>query len=337
VFDFDARSDLTRHDDARPRHAQRTLGPSDTGRCLRQAAYAHHDTTPTEPDRAKQAARLGSLLHLGYAVVVRDLGDPFRNTEVEVVIPGLAAPGHADDVDWRHRVVLDLKTAKDRTWQRWVTYGLPDRMWDQVELYGYGLSIVAPGEWTVGIVLLNRETGEEARFERAGDPDRGRDLADVLVARQEALDASERPEEFPREGNGPGRGMPCDWCPWVSECWGTVDTDCTQLSVQAAIIADSPAAIESTGLAYLAARETESKAQEAKATARVYLQGIPAGTYGTVKITWRGGREAEMVPDPEAMEERLVDLGEHVPMMPGKTRAASINVTRAAPWSDPVQ
>src|SRR5262245_17349672 len=220
----DLRSDLHRYDDGKPRTHQQSVGPSDTGGCRRQHAYRWHDTPKDSAPRSEAAARLGTLLHLGWSVMIKRLDDPGRQADVKITLPGLPAPGYADDVDYTHRVCTDLKSTSDRAYQRWITYGLPERMWDQVEIYAYGLYVQhtpeLPGDWTLRIVLLNRETGHETPFERPADHDRGRLLTDALAAEQARLEASGSPYEFPRDGAGPGRGFPCDWCPWLRTCWG---------------------------------------------------------------------------------------------------------------------
>src|SRR5262245_13395858 len=319
---YDPRSDLEQHDHANPRHQQVTLGPSDSGGCRRQHAYAHHGTTKTDTERSEAEARLGSLLHLGYARVTEALG---RDANVNVAIPGLHAPGHADDVDFANRIVRDLKTTKDRVFKRWITYGLPERMWQQVELYAYGLWLTDPegGDWTLAILLLNRETGQEVPFERPADPDNGQRLAQQLAHEQQILDASDSPDDFPRDGHGPGSGMPCDWCPWLTACWGG---PVGALSPQAATIAADPVAVGGMGREYLDANAAVAKAAEQKATARLYLTGIPAGDYDGIHIGWQGGNPRGPQPDPVAMARRLAELGEPVPTVDGGTTTRSIRV-----------
>src|SRR5262245_23600604 len=323
----DPRSEIRKWDEDRPRTQQRGVGPSDIGGCRRQHAYRWHDTPASDPKRSAAAARLGSLIHLGYAAMIDSLGLPNRETEVEVVLPGLPAKGRADDVDRAARVVLDVKTAKAASFDRWVTYGLPERMWDQCDIYAYGIALHDPGDWTLAILLINRETGEEQRFERPASPERGEYLLRLLVAEQTALDASEHPEEFLRDGAGPGRGMPCDWCPWLRRCWGPPRTD--GLSEQSATIADDPAAIAAHVADYLDAREDEAKAKRLKDDARAFLEGLPAGPYGDAEVGWSGGNPTEPVPDADAMVELLGSLGFPVPMTSGGRTRRSIHVKRA--------
>lgn len=332
--DYDPRTDLRRWDEDRPRTQQPSVGPSDTGGCIRQHAYRHHRTEPSDRKRSEAAARLGSLIHLGYAAMLTQMDLPGRESEVWVTLPGLRAPGRADDVDRINRVVLDVKTTSGRAFTRWCTYGLPERMWDQVDIYAYGLWLLdgpagEPHNWTLAILLINRETGEEQRFERPADPDHGARLVELLIQEQEALDASNSPEEFPREGAGPGRGMPCDWCPWMRRCWGPPRHD--GLSEQSASVADDPAAVAAHADAYLTAREEESKAKRIKDDARAFLEGLPPGLYGDAEIGWTGGNPTPPVPDADAMADLLTSLGYPVPLSPAGRTRRSISVKRVAP------
>lgn len=325
-----AQSDLEEWDASRPRNAQVALGPSDTGRCLRQAAFAHHGIPPTD-DRSRGQARLGSLIHAGWSAMLATRPEwMHREPDVEIQVPGLKAVGHADDVDWQRHVVNDVKTVNGRRWDRWVTFGVSEDAWDQVELYAHGLRwTVNPGPWSVRITVINRETGDEAGYERPSDPARGAWLAERLVDRQALLDASRSPQDIAREGSGPDRGFPCDYCDWMTACWPPAEGD---LTPQAVTIAEDPEAIEAAGEDYLAAAEALKKFDDAKKDARAFLGGIPKGDYGHVRIGWRGGRPGPPEPDPAAAVALLEQMGVEVPMR-RKQSARSISVTRVPPAS----
>lgn len=308
------------------RHDQTTLGPSDTGACLRRSAYRLHGYAPSDEEEAADKARFGSLLHAGWSAAITALADPDHLADVRVHIRGLLADGHADDVDFRNKVVTDLKTTGDRAWGRWVNNGIPDRMWDQVELYAYGLlGMDYEGPWTLCIQLLNRETGQITPFERAADPEHGRVLAERLAERQQALIDSASPDDIDREGAGPDTGFPCDYCEFLTLCWPTPDDPA--LSPQAATIAEDPYLIELTLNDYLLASAEESKARRAKDEARAFLTGLKPETYGSIRLTWRGGNDKGEVDDPDAAIARLRALGMDVPTK-RKITAKSINVQR---------
>lgn len=319
--------------DSNPRSQQVALGPSDIARCLRQAAYAHHGVLPSNP-QSRNKARHGSLIHLGWAKMVEAQRGP-ESTEVEVHIPGLRASGHADDVDWDNRVVNDVKTKNDPSWHTWVTHGVPDDVWEQVELYAYGLicaeeaTTPQPNPWTLAITVINRETGDEARFERPANPSEGKRLATYLASRQQVLDDSTHPEQIPREGSGPDTGFPCDYCEWMDACWPRpTDPD---LSPQSETIKEDPQMIAMVLADYAEAQAVESKAASMKKSARAFLQGLPTGDYGDYTLDWTGGRSLPDEPDKDAAVRKLADLGLDVPMATGRKSRSSIRVRRKAP------
>lgn len=316
----------------RPRRER--LGPSDVDRCIRQAGYRQMQVPPTDV-RSRATARYGSLLHLGYAEIVRSRG---LSAEVEIDIPGLGY-GHADEVDWQNRRVTDLKSVGGRAYERHITYGLPDRMWDQVELYAYGLLNEEQAEvvnvereplppWTLAVVLFNRETGDETVFMRDADYDHGKTLAWVLGRRQQKIDLATKPEDLPREGAGPGRGFPCDYCDWLSACWPQPEN--ADLSPQSATIAEDPEAVAAVLEDYLEASALASKLENAKKDARAFLQGIPPGEYGAAALKWQGGNDLDPQPDVEEMMWILEERGIPVPMKPRQS-ATSIRVVRVKP------
>lgn len=325
--------------DSNPRSQQVALGPSDVHTCLRQSAYAHHGVPETNPQRSEKA-RHGSLIHLGWSKMV-EAQRGTESTEVEVWVPGLRAPGHADDVDWTQHVVNDVKTKSDLAWHIWVTRGVPEDVWDQVELYAYGListeesrnpqpdTVMSVTLWTLAITAINRETGEEARFERPANYFRGNTLASYLAARQRVLDDSTHPEQIPREGNGPATGFPCDYCPWLDACWPQPDDE--NLSPQAAMIKDDPTMIATALADYAEAQAAESKAAAMKKSARAFLQGLPDGDYGDYTLHWTGGRPLPDDVDKDAAVAKLAALGLDVPMKANRTSRRAIQVRRKPP------
>jgi len=343
---FDYRTDMQVWDAAHARTRQKNLGPSDVGRCLRQSGYNWHDVPPTD-ERSRGRALLGSLMHLGWAAIITAAGDPNRQPEVAITIPNLGT-GHADDVDFRGRIVNDLKSASARSYERYVTAGLPDSYWDQPDLYAYGLwleeatsislahperpmpEIMAEIEpWSLRVTLVNRESGEETPFEQAADLERGAYLAQRMVERQQMLEQSTSPEELPREGAGPGRGFPCDYCDWMTACWGAERSD--GLSPQSALIADDKAAILARLSEYRQAADELGKLEKIKADARAALTGLPAGEYGDYVLKWRGGNPKAPEPDVDAALEILDDLEVPVPLRTGLKTNTTISVTRRKP------
>jgi hypothetical protein len=291
------------------------------GACNRQQAYRYFKV-PASDYKSKDKADLGTLLHLGWSAMLAAMFDPTeRRGDVEVHIPGLPRPGEADDVDFVNLIVTDLKSANDWAWQAAINRGGPyDNYWDQAEVYAFGLWSQYGGEWTLRIVLFNTEKGGEVEFTRPADPVRGERLAHIMSARHEALAAAVAgdgaPEDFPQDGNGPNTGFPCDWCEYVSVCWGDWEGD---LSPQAATIVEDPEMVAAKAAEYLVARDEESAAKRRKDGAFSFLRGI-TGTFGEFKITRTKDGEGEMVLDEGAARDALIAAGIPVPELfkPGR-------------------
>jgi hypothetical protein len=292
------------------------LGPSSAGTCYRQLAYRYHGTPQSEPERNSDAADVGTLLHLGWSAMIGSLYEPgHRDADVVISIPGLPRPGTADDVDWDTLTVTDLKGAGGRAWQGMVDRGdVYGSYWKQLMLYAYGLSLMVEGDWTMRIVLLNRDTGERAMFEKRADRRAGKLLASLLEERHNRLYQSVMdegsPEAFPREGRGPETGWPCDWCPWLSRCWPDAEGE---LSPQSSTVVDDPAEIAAWAEKYLEAQQAESKFKQAKQEAGAFLRGI-TGVFGQFKVAWPGGSPRADSVDCEAAADLLRKNDLPVPM-----------------------
>jgi len=333
-------------DDRQAHHGARTaLGPSAANKCYRQAAYEYLDVTPSNP-RGTGAADLGTLLHLGWSAMITSRYSPDeRQADVPIQPEGLPRPGEADDVDWVNRVVTDVKTAKATVYESWGRNGVYEDYWDQVEVYALGLRQQYGGDWTLRIMAINRETGEYVPYERAADPVRGYELVAKIADRHASLvqdqmrlldkEQDERlavVEQYPREGKGPGRGMPCDYCPFVDMCWpDPTGPDGTPQS--ATMDPDDMAAIGSLASEYLALSATGKKAFDARDDIKPFLAGLDAVVPDpqdpeyelTVKMV--GGNPGKPEYDCEAMAERLEELG-YAPIMRETTTARYVRVGR---------
>jgi hypothetical protein len=304
------------------------IGPSGVNSCYRQNAYRYLEVEPSN-QRSKAAADLGTLMHLGWSAMISSQFDPAeRRPDVPIRIQGMPREGSADDVDFVNKIVTDLKSAKDRVWQGWVNYAGPyESYWEQCELYALGLRQMYGGEWTLRIVGINRETGEVAEWERVQDVEVAQALVDKAAARHTALTAStamtaagalplEVVDQYPREGKGPGMGMPCDWCEFMDLCWPDPSTD--DGTPQSETIREDAEAIGRYAQEYLEAAAASRKADTQKREAQQFLKGLagdfPLPDGGTVSITQVGGKPKQVV-DCDAAAERLKELGEEVPMV----------------------
>jgi hypothetical protein len=329
MMDLDLRSTMQKFMDAKQEGKSGLIGPSGVGDCYRKQAYVYFGAEPTDY-REKGKADLGTLLHLGWSAMLAAMFDPKeRRGDVRVEVPGLPRGGESDDVDFVNLIVTDLKSANDRAWQSAINRDGPyENYWDQVEVYAYGLHAEYGGQWTLRIVLFNTEKGGEVEFTRPADPVRGERLANVMAARHEALtfavDEGGQPEDFPQEGNGPGRGFPCDWCEFVSGCWPDWVGD---LSPQAQTIMDDEGTVEAYAEQYLTASAAESAAKKLKYDAAAFLSGI-RGTFGGFTVSRTKDGEGEDVPDADAMVALLGSLKQQVPTMFKPGRRGYVTVKR---------
>jgi hypothetical protein len=270
------------------------------GGCLRQHAYWQHGHTPSDKDT--HAADFGTLLHAGWSAMISERYDPqVRQPDVPVTIGDMH--GTADDVDWTHRIVTDLKTVSGFYWDRlYALQTIPEGMFRQGNLYAHGLAAEHGGTWTFRVVLLNRETGRSFRMERPHDPDLA--AADLAQARhgQDLIDASETPLDLPRPVDAAPEHAPCHWCPFRDECW-TGDPDPTPLP-------DTAAAIQWAS-DYSRAAAEERAAGEKKRAARDALR-TAEGEYGPYRVHWTTPKPSE-VPDMPAIREILDAHGYDLP------------------------
>lgn len=316
--------------------AGEAIGPSGVDNCYRQHAYSQLGVPRSNPMSTRKADA-GTLIHGGIAAQLA--GVPGVDTEVVVHIPGLKRPGVADIVVWAHGILIDIKTYGDRAYEARVNAGGPyPHQWDQLQLYGLGVwtDEGAEQDWELQILAINRDNGDHTVWSQPFDPDRARGLAGKVEGRQAAIDKAkdevldgrpllEAAESFPREGDGPGRGMPCDWCPWVDTCW-PLPFD-LNLTPQSATIAEDPDEVEDWADRYLRAAAAIKELESEKYTALEFLRGI-AGKFGKFKVTQVGNATPVEVPDVEAM---IAELGLHgigIPMVTKPGRRPYPKVTR---------
>jgi len=321
--EMDFRDTMTRFMDEKQAGKSGLVGPSSVGKCYRSLAYRYH-RTPQSDHRSKDKADLGTLLHLGWSALIGQSYDPaIREADVVLSWPELPRAGEADDVDWNEQIVTDLKSANGRAWQSMVDRGGPyANYWDQAEMYALACSrMTEDSQWTLRIVLINTETGERVEFTQPADPTRGKALVESLAERHAALMMSVAmggsPEDFPQEGKGPGRGFPCDWCEWTSQCWP--DPTGGALSPQAATIVDDPDAIAQAAADYKRFAAMESEAKKGKYDCAAYLKGI-VGTFGEWSVSQTKDGAPQEVLDEDAAVEALTAAGIPVPtlMKPGR-------------------
>lgn len=309
------------------------MGPSAVGGCIRQQAYRQLGVLPTDPISTEKAD-IGTLIHLGIMEVLSEVTDiADLGTEVPVQVPGMSRKGAADIVYWIARTLVDVKTYGDRAWKTRVEADEPyPSQWKQTDLYALGVNETHGEQMidTVQILAVNRETGQYVTFTKAYDEASARDAAWEMQQRQASidtakaaladptrhLDAAALAETFPREGKGPGRGMPCDWCPFLAQCWPMPFDD---LSPQSATVVDNPVEVEHWAGEYREASAEAKAWTDRKYTAQAYLQGI-VGTFGGWTVSQQAAAKDTDVPDVDAMIETFTQLGLPVPTLtkPGR-------------------
>jgi hypothetical protein len=318
------------------------MGPSAAHSCIRQQAYRQLGALPTDP-MSTEKADVGTLIHLGVMQILNE--QFFRSelaTEYPVQVPGLDRKGSADIVFWLARTLVDVKTYGDRAFKARVEANAPySGQWDQTDLYALGVNGEAGEDVidTVQILAINRDTGEYATFTKAHDKDRALDVAAEMSLRQasidEAKDALADPtrdldpvvlaETFPREGYGPGRGMPCDWCPFMSQCWPVPFGD---LSPQSATVVDNPEEVARWAGEYRQATANAKEWTDRKYAAQAFLQGI-TGSFGEWAVSQQAAAKDTDIPDVDAMIDLLTELGVKVPMVTKAGRKGFPRVVKA--------
>jgi len=319
--------------------AGEAIGPSGVDNCYRQHAYSQLGVPQSNPMSTRKADA-GTLIHGGIAAQLA--GVPGLETEVTVHIPGLSRPGVADIVVWAHGILIDVKTYGDRAYEARVNAGGPySHQWDQLQLYGLGVYDTDDLEqdWELQILAVNRDNGDHTVWSQPFDLLRAQSLAAKVEGRQAAIDEAKQAladptrevsavvlaETFPREGDGPGRGMPCDWCPWLDQCWpAPFDLN---LTPQSATVVDNPDALVTHAESFLLASAKVKEWEAVKYTAMEFLRGI-SGKWGQFKIAQVGSGAPTEVPDVEAMIEEYAARGEGVPMVTKAGRRPYPKVTR---------
>ncbi|MGW3246597.1 PD-(D/E)XK nuclease family protein [Streptomyces sp. NPDC001070] len=327
-------------DARRPRSLQRQLGASDTV-CERRAAYILFGTAPTDQSD-KRAAILGTYIHEGLLGAARSE----YGWLVERAVADDTIKGHIDAVQLdaataarvpaRHRpkvaaergvTVEDVKTKTTFLWDKVRRYGPTAAELRQVYLYADMLRTTGfedvPGQRYLAKLgpldverirfrFVNRDNGEEHVQEFAFDPMEAT-RARWWVQRVRELNS---PEEGRRDFDGPGLDAMCDYCPFVTACWGLPDPPGTP--AQTILIHDD--ADRAQALAdYVRGHELETEGKKVKKLARAKVDTSPAGVYGKNELSW-GGNNAKWDLDVQAMVDVHEEAGIPVPMVPDEDR-----------------
>jgi hypothetical protein len=352
------------------RSRQKKVGASEIGVCRRRAAYVHHGTPISNPENVTGLpAVVGTWIHKGALDTMHRLWGTLIETRVEN--PFLR--GHVDGIDLPNGLrvaagldehpeapdvveVDDLKTKRDARMVEYVRNRGPKRSeLFQVHLYGGMLrrgevkpiqrqaKLAAVGPLDVQRVRLRYfpRTGEENveyPYEQDFDPDIEAEALDWVAQ----VNASKKPEDVPRDEDGPGLSIACDHCPFRRECWGDEDGE---YAVQSQLI------VNDSDLARVLAEYDEGRALERegkalKDRARAILDATKPAIYTDDEIAfmlkWSGGNTREPAVDQDLLLERFLQMQElyrragleppQVPYREAGKSPRTISVTR---WDPP--
>ncbi|MEV7936587.1 hypothetical protein AB0O82_10630 [Kitasatospora sp. NPDC088264] len=321
-------------DRRRPRSRQTELGASDTV-CSRRAAYIVTGAARTDTHEGK-AAILGTYIHAG---LLEDARKEF-GWQVERTVVGDNVRGHVDAVQLDEATaarlpkalrpsvpaavctVEDVKTKSVWKWDHVLRYGATKAELRQVYLYAailrkHGFADVRGQK---ALARLGPIDVQRIRFRFVCRDDGAEHVQEFDFDELEASAALfwvdrvlevEDPEELPRDHDGPGLAAVCDYCPWLTACWGQTGPG---IPVQTLLVKDDDDRAQALA-DYVRGHEQESAGKKVKAFARAKLDQTKADTYGANTLSWSGGNPVKR-PDVQAMVDLYDDAGVTVPMVP---------------------
>lgn len=313
----------------RPKKGGLTM--SGIGVCERKGAYLEAGVPFTEPDSdGHVTASMGNFLHDGLLPrLVQYLQSNGTSAVTEVNVrwqpPSGGAPlrGRLDLATPSD--VYDLKTYSEWAFERFVESGPKKPHRWQLRTYAGGRRQEGHPVERIHVIGLERGTGDLHMWSEDFHDHHLEEIDEWL--RRVRHHAAGNPDDAIREQRGPGVSKECDWCPFLTRCWGP-DAVPGEATVQGPPATD--AATESAARLYLEASQRERKAKDDKTWARALLEGAPAGTYGDLALSWRRGYQQKPRVDAEQATDLLRLAGLEVPMKPGPTVAASV-IVKAKP------
>ncbi|GAA0694927.1 hypothetical protein GCM10010193_57030 [Kitasatospora atroaurantiaca] len=321
-------------DRRRPRSRQTELGASDTV-CSRRAAYIVTGTPRTDTHEGK-AAILGTYIHAG---LLEDARKEF-GWQVERTVVGDNVRGHVDVVQLDQATaarlpkamrpivpaqvvtVEDVKTKSVRKWDQVLRYGASKAELRQVYLYasilrahGFAdvqgqkaLARLGPIDvQRIRFRFICRDNGEEHVQEFAFDE---LEASAALWWVDRVLEVGD-PDELSRDHDGPGLSAVCDYCSWLTACWGQAAPG---VPVQTLLVRDDDDRAQALA-EYVSGHAQESAGAKVKKFARAKLDQTAAGTYGPNSLSWSGKNPVKK-PDVQAMVDLYDDARVPVPMVP---------------------
>ncbi len=313
-------------DQADTSHTPGGMSMSRIGACARQSAYRMAGRPFDEglTDTTGRAAQLGTWLHVP---VLRWLaralpGKTWREHPVTLNVAGITIAGRLD-LAWR-TVVIDAKTTREY-YLSYLRRGDDLRPAVRAQVASYALAREQAGHPVshIAYVYVDRsDGGTQTIVEEFTD-----DLRTLVVDRVTALAGwAMDPDTAPREERGPGLSVVCDGCPFLNSCFGA-DAVPGQTGPQTQLLGAEAGSVEDVLALYSNSSGTAKRADDDKRFARAILNDTAPGVYGPYKLGWGRGRPPKPVPDADAMERRLLELGEVVPTKMGGGASGAISVT----------
>jgi hypothetical protein len=321
---------------SRARSQQKALGMSELGGCRRQAAFKVLGVEPTNPHQERtdkhadsREAMIGTMIH---ETVLPQIQAMSMTAEIEVPVilrfdelPDI--PGSSDLIDKSEHLILDLKTTSGRGADFVRSRGPSKKhLW---QTHGYATAAIQAGITitNIALVYIDRSDGQVVHVHhQAYDPD----IVTDIEAWWREVNSVADPFDLPRDEKGPGLSKACDWCEWLTGCWGP-DAVMGEKGAQKNILEEVPPSqrrdeIEEYLRKYKEASDAERAAKEEKAFAREVLAGAAPGRYGSMILSWGQPSVYEQL-DAKAAEEALVAAGLPVPKVE-RYRDARIDVKR---------
>lgn len=321
----------------RARSQQKALGMSELGGCRRQSAFKVLGIEPTNPHNERtdkyadsREAMIGTMIH---ETVLPQIEEMSLTAEIEVPVilkfDGLPdIPGSSDLIDRTEHLILDLKSSSEWAVNRVRNFGPSKKhLW---QTHGYATAAIQAGIPIkhIALVYIDRSDGQVVHVHY-------QDYDPLIVTDIEQwwreVNSTTDPFDLPRDNKGPGLDKQCDWCPWLSACWGP-DAVAGVKGVQSVVLDEVPPSerrdeVENYLRQYREAAERENLAKADKAFAREVLVGTPNGQYGSMILRWGNPSTYEQL-DGKAAEAALVAAGLPVPKIE-RSRDATISVKKA--------
>jgi CRISPR/Cas system-associated exonuclease Cas4 (RecB family) len=189
---------------------------SSAGKCARRLAYELHypEELPKVEPRVVAIFELGSLIHdwLREKLAAQH-GERFHSVEKPVeleVDPGFVVSGHVDGIleTQEGPVLLDIKSASDRSARNMVSWGVPYDYRAQVNAY-----LEATGIRKGALVVYNKNTSEITTLPVDHDPTVVAQVRERFRKVRRSTPESLPPREHIFESQA------CRYCPFQERCW----------------------------------------------------------------------------------------------------------------------